>query len=58
MSHYLCQMDGLKSSLLRVDLCPEVRLGLVTSWLRIWRWFLVCSSNNVKLAELVQEASK
>ena len=41
--------NGLMSSGLMV--CFELRLGLVTYWGRLWRWFLVCSRNSVKLAE-------
>ena len=47
----LITRSGLKPRFLRVDLCSEVRLGLVTCWGRLGRWFLVCLRNSVRLVE-------
>ena len=47
----LMTRSELEPRFLRVDLCSEVRLGLVTCWGRLGRWFWVCSRNSVRLAE-------
>ena len=52
LSNGLMTILGLEPRFLRLDLCSEVRLGLVTCWGRLGRWFLVFSRNSVRLAVL------
>ena len=51
----LMTRSGLDPNFLRVDLCYEVRLGLVTCGGRVGRGFWVCSRNNVRLVEFGPE---
>ena len=51
LSNGLMTRSGLEPRFLRVNLCSEVRLGLVTCWGRLRRWFWVCSRNSVRLGE-------
>ena len=51
LSNGLMTRSGLEPRFLRVDLCSEVRLGLATYWVRLGRWFWVCSRNSVRLGE-------
>ena len=51
----LMTRSGSEPNLLRVDLCCEVRLGLVTCGGRVGRGFWVCSRNNVRLVEFGPE---
>ena len=50
-SNGLMPRSGLEPRFLRVELCSEVRLGLVTCWGRLGRWFLVYLRNSVGLVE-------
>ena len=43
--------SGVEPRFLRVDLCFELRLGLVTYWGRLGRWFLVCLRSSVRFAQ-------
>ena len=49
--NWLMTRSGLESRFSRVDLCSKVRVGLVTCWGRLGRWFLVCSRNSVRLVK-------
>ena len=51
LSNGLMTRPGLEPRFFRVDLCSEVRLGLLACWGRLGRWVLVCSRNSVRLAE-------
>ena len=57
LSNGFMTRSRLEPRFLRVDLCSEGRLGLVTCCGRLGKWFLVCSRNSVRLAEFVSGGS-
>ena len=51
LSNGLMTRSGFETNFLRVELCCEVRLGLVTHGGGLWIRFWVCSRNSVSLFE-------